>query len=69
MYMINHGNRVILRLVVLKLDVQAVFDSHFHLDRRVEFWEHTERVHNNVHFFTDVVQSPAYSYPQKVAAI
>lgn len=57
----------LLGLVVLKLNVKTVLNSHFHLYGGVEFWISAECVHYNVHLFADVIQSPADGCPQEIA--
>lgn len=55
-----------LGLVVFELDMQAILDADFHLDRVVAIWRHTERVYPDVALFDDVCYSPRYSHAYKV---
>lgn len=57
----------LLGLVVLKLNVQTVLNSHLHLYGGVELWICAECVHYNVHLFANVIKSPADGRPQEIA--
>lgn len=57
----------LLGLVVLKLNVKTVLNSHFHLYGGVKFWISAECVHYDVHLFADIIQSPADGCPQEIS--
>lgn len=46
---------IILGFIVFKLYVQAVLDSHFHLDGGVELRVGAERVNHDVQLFADII--------------
>lgn len=57
-----------LGLVVLKLDVQAVLNAHFHLDGGVELGVGAQRVHHDVHLLDHVVQPAAHGGTEEIPA-
>lgn len=65
-----HSPQLLLRhslgLVVLKLDVQAVLDAHFHLDGGVELGVGAQGVHNDVHLLDHIVQPAAHSGTEEI---
>lgn len=57
---------VVLGLIVLKLDVQAVLNAHLHLDRVVDIGITREGVHGDVELFGRVLQAADYRHFQEV---
>ena len=49
--------QMILALAVLKLDMQAVLNTHIHLDATVDLWRDTVRVYPDVLFANDVLDA------------
>lgn len=61
----KHG--FLLGFVVFKLNMETIFNSNFHLDGRVELWICAQRLHYNIHLFTDIIESSADCRSQKVS--
>lgn len=59
----------LLGLVVLKLDVQAVLNSHLHLDRVVHVWVGGELVDDQLILLHQVRQATDYCHPEEVPAV
>ncbi len=63
--MAQHGYS--LGFVVFKLNMETIFNSYFHLDGGVELWKRAQRLHDNIHLFTDIIHPSADCRSQKVS--
>ena len=57
----------VLGFVVLKFDVQTIFNSDLHLDRIVDVRGHTEGMDPEIPFLHDLGQPTRYGYTDKVS--
>ncbi len=63
--MAQHGYS--LGFIVFKLNMETIFNSYFHLDGGVELWIRGQRLYDNLHLFTDIIQPSADCRSQKVS--
>ncbi len=59
----------VLGLVILKLDMQAILDTDFHLDGVVRVWWHAIRVHPDITFLDDVREPSRYRHSDIVSVV